>query len=246
MAAASRTMAHDEARRASSSGLSSPSAVIGTIRPSPKVMLPSTRTARRRIFRAGVLSRRWAEDRANAPACGQHRGHRQRAGLRHVPGQHRERPPGGGEAEVGVHRAAEQLGVVRDDQDRARHHERDQGPAHPVHPDHAQGQRAGQAHDDHRDQGRRRDPGSQRSAAQLVESVRGQPDGQEERQHGGDQTAGLHPRRERGADHRVGQVPGRVRRVQQRPPVPPAPRSRRVIGRPSILTVLRSRHACPT
>src|ERR1700722_11622419 len=49
-AAASRTMTHDAARRASSSGLSSPSAVIGTIRPSPKVMLPSTRTARRRMF----------------------------------------------------------------------------------------------------------------------------------------------------------------------------------------------------
>ena len=32
-------------------------------------MLPSTRTARRRMFRAGVLSRRWAADRANAPAA---------------------------------------------------------------------------------------------------------------------------------------------------------------------------------
>ena len=49
--------------------LSSPSAVTGTTRPSPNVMLPSTRTARRRMSRAGVLSRRWARDRKNAPAA---------------------------------------------------------------------------------------------------------------------------------------------------------------------------------
>ena len=73
MAAASSTMAHDADRRASSSGISRLSAVIGAVRPSAKVMLPSTRTARRRMFRAGVLSSRWAADRANAPTAAQRR-----------------------------------------------------------------------------------------------------------------------------------------------------------------------------
>ena len=86
--------------------------------------------------------------------------------------------------------------------------------------------------DGHGHQHRRRDPGLQRAAVQLVERMRGQADGEEERDQRGQQAGKADLRGERGADDHVGQVPGRVRRMQQRPPVPPSARARRVVGGP--------------
>ncbi|HXL94437.1 MAG TPA: hypothetical protein VN969_36355 [Streptosporangiaceae bacterium] len=60
-------IAQELARSARSSGRISTSAVRLTTRPSAKVIVPSTAVARRRMLRAGVLSRRCAADSASAP-----------------------------------------------------------------------------------------------------------------------------------------------------------------------------------
>ena len=78
---------------------------------------------------------------------------------------------------------------------------------------------------------RARDRGAQRSAVELVERVGADPDGEEEGEHvcsrGGRRRPG--PTRHDPIDD-VREVPQRVRRVQQRPPVAQLPVARRNVG----------------
>ncbi len=55
-----------------------------------------------------------------------HRGEAEVLRLGEVGGEHRERSPRGGKAGIGVEAAAEQFGVVADDEQRSDHQERDQ------------------------------------------------------------------------------------------------------------------------
>ena len=67
-----------------------------------------------------------------------------------------------------------------------------------------------------------RDGGAQRPAVQLVQAVRGDAHRQPERGQRRHQPAGVELRGEGRADRDVGQVPGRVRQVQERDVVAPA------------------------
>ena len=170
---------------------------------------------------------------ASAASRGEDRRHGEPPGLRRVGGQHRERAPGGGEAEVGVDDPAEQLGVVGDD--------KEHGPTTmngssaqptlatpttpsataPARPTTVTATRAGA--------GIRVCSGrpfssssawaarpTARKKAISVASSGGQAD----------------LRGQRGADDDVGEVPGRVRRMQQGPPVAPSARARGVVRGP--------------
>ena len=73
-----------------------------------------------------------------------------------------------------------------------------------------------------------RNRGAQRAAVQLVECMGRDADGEEEREQRRDEAPAVGVRRERRADDDVREVPRRVRRVKQRPPVAPAARARGV------------------
>ena len=72
---------------------------------------------------------------------------------------------------------------------------------------------------------------AQRPPVQLVEGVRADPDGEGERGDGGAEPVPGDDRRQAAADDDVGQMPGRVGRMQQRHVVPPAAALQRVPGR---------------
>ena len=72
------------------------------------------------------------------------------------------------------------------------------------------------------DQYRGGNTGAEGAAVEFVERVGGEPHGEEEGQERGEQPGQLDAWGQRGADHHIRQVPGRVRGVQQGPPVPPS------------------------
>src|SRR5207248_8387554 len=80
------------------------------------------------------------------------------------------------------------------------------------------------------DEDRRRDPRPERTAVQLVESVRADAEAEEEGRHRQREPCSLDVRGEGRADDDVAQVPGRVRQVEQRHVVAPAAGSERVEG----------------
>ena len=71
-------------------------------------------------------------------------------------------------------------------------------------------------------------PGIEVRSVQLVQCVRTDPDGEKEREQRCGQAVEAHDRRSGDADRDVGQVPHRVGRVQDRPPVAPAAAADRV------------------
>src|SRR3982074_3387539 len=80
-----------------------------------------------------------------------------------------------------------------------------------------------------------RGAGAPGPAVGLVEQVRGDADGEEKGEQRGQQPAAVDPRRQRRPDHHVGEVPGGVGRVEQRPPLPESAAPRRVERRPPVL-----------
>ena len=194
-----------------------------------------------------------AADRGHAPPDGSHLGRqvplrkaqeagergrehcseRDPLGHREVADEQRERPPVEAEPDIGVERAAEQLEVVGDDDERADSDERGQprrvgdravDAEHDGTPD-----RDG-AQPDERAVG---DPRLQRVPFQLVERVRSDSDREEKRGERDQQPVDLEVRREGGSDHDVREMPQRVRRMQQRQVVAPAARLERIERRPA-------------
>ena len=151
---------------------------------------------------------------------------------RGVAANQREAAPGEAEPQVGVEATAEELEVVRNDEEQPDGDEEDQP-----------GLERDRAHEADAAGGRNRhgcepdehpvgDARAQRTTAQLVERVGSDADGEGE---GGDGCTEPSPRddgSEAAADHDVGEVPGRVRQVQERDVVTPAARLERVPGRP--------------
>ena len=161
-----------------------------------------------------------------------HRGHTHVGGLREGRRQHRERPPRQREPQVRVERAAEQLQVVGHHEERAGDDE-DAEPGRDLdHAVDAERDGAREPRDGHGDEHGARDSRAERTPVQLVERVRREPHRQEERQQGLPQPSQLHVGGERGTDHDVGEMPQRVRGVQQGPPVPPPAGRHRVEGGP--------------
>ena len=95
------------------------------------------------------------------------------------------------------------------------------------HPDDAQGDGAGKAGGSGGGEEPAGDRGAQRPAVELVEGVGAHPHGEEEGEEGGCEAAAVEVGREGCADGDVREVPQRVGRVKQDPPVGPrAPRRR--------------------
>ena len=138
-----------------------------------------------------------------------------------------------------MERAAEQLEVVRDDDERPDGDERRQPGRvgdRAVDPE-----RDGASDRDHAqpDQGTVGDPGLQRVAFQLVEGMRSDADGEEEGRERDQKPVGLEMRRQGGANRDVREVPERVRRVEQRQVVPPTARLQCVEGRAALAQARR-------
>ena len=128
--------------------------------------------------------------------------------------------------------ATEELQVVRHDEEDADQDERQQADADAADTCEAERDGAKQAHCGRPDQDRVRYAGLERPAPELVQGVRRHAERKQERQQRGAEPDGVEGRRQGGADHDVGKVPGGVRRVQQRDPVPaPAPRPGRIESR---------------
>jgi len=123
----------------------------------------------------------------------------------------------------------EELSVVGHDEEGSEDDEGDEDEAHLGHPDDAEDHGAGEANGGDGHEGAARDGGAQGPTVEFVDGVGGHPDGEEEGQEGGDQTRRLDSGGETGSDHDVGEVPGGVGRVEQGPPVAPAPAPRRVV-----------------
>ena len=81
------------------------------------------------------------------------------------------------------------------------------------------------------DQVARVEPRAKRAPVQLVQGVGRDPDGEEESDQGREQAGDMDRRGEAGTDHDIGQVPCRVRRVQDEPPVAPTASASGIEGR---------------
>ena len=123
-----------------------------------------------------------------------------------------------------------QLEVVAGHEQGAGDDERRQQRRHLDRAEHADRDRAHESAGRECDQRPAAQAGPERPAVELVERVCADPDGEKERAERGRQTVGVHDRRGRRAQGDVAQVPGRVRRVEQRDEVPPAPGTQRIEG----------------
>jgi len=103
----------------------------------------------------------------------------------HIRGEHGDRAPGSAAEVLCIRPPNISALLTRFHQHRARHHERDQRPAHPYHfsepPSTSAPSRPAATQ---RRPGRRRVARSALPAAELVEGVRGQPDREDSREHG--------------------------------------------------------------
>src|SRR5262249_2812600 len=140
--------------------------------------------------------------------------------------------PGEWEADVGVER---ELEVVGRDEHRADDDEREQPPAPRARCADADRTRAGERYDGDHDEDGRRDPRAQRAALELVQRVSGYAEREEEREERPGQPVQVEVGCECRADGDIGEVPERVRRVQQRHVVPPAAALERVERGPYFL-----------
>src|ERR1035437_701725 len=119
--------------------------------------------------------------------------------------------------------AAQQLQVVREIEQDSNCDAWEKPRAHPGQPGDPEADGTDQSKRGHR----RQDPawyfGSEWASLELVERVRGDSDREEEGQQGGDELDAVDRWGEAGADQNVGKVPGRVRRMEDRPNVAPPP-----------------------
>ncbi len=127
-----------------------------------------------------------------------------------------------------MHDPTQQFEVVPEHEERAHRDEDQESRAGAAHARNAEYQRAHQGDRGDGDEDAARYACVQWSSVHLVERVRGDPDGEEEPDDGRGEPETVCVRRERGADDDVREVPGRVRRMQDGPPVAPAPGTRRV------------------
>ena len=130
--------------------------------------------------------------------------------------------------------SAKELKVVGDDQQRTKDQEGDEGPTDTGYSGDTESNRCGQPHngDGHERPGG--DVCPEGAAVQFVERVRRQPHGEEERQERGHQPRHVDARCKAGADDDVGQMPCRVRGMEQGPPIAPAAGPGGVEGRSSF------------
>jgi len=146
-----------------------------------------------------------------------------------------------------VHPTTQQLQVVRKDEQDARRHERQQAWADDEHTGDSQTDRAGESEDRRRPKRGRGQLRLQRPSAQLVEGMGGDADRKKESEESGGEPPQIERRGEAGADHNVGEVPRRIRRMQDRPHVaPPTAVPRRVIGRRQVRRRIRHGACGPT
>jgi hypothetical protein len=162
----------------------------------------------------------------------EHRGQVQALGLDEVADEYRKRAPCRREPEIGVDPSAEELEVVTQNQERADHDEREESGADDRHADESERGGRQEAAGTERDEPSIWNGGVQRVAVQLIERMGRNTDGKEKGEERRDEMRAVGSWREARADDHVGQVPGRIRGVQQRPPVAPPARPRRVEGRP--------------
>ena len=118
--------------------------------------------------------------------------------------------------------AAEELDVVRHDDERPENDEREEQRS----PGEGCGETDGGGAPDRRGCEHHQDPvgdrGPQRASVELVERMRADPEREEERGETPEQSLDGKGRCERCADHDIGQMPERVGRVEQRDVVAPA------------------------
>ena len=166
----------------------------------------------------------------------------QSLGRREVRRQHRKRAPHRGEPEVRMKCAAEELQVVGHDDERADGDEEREPPRRAGR--HGKPDRAGRRdrEDRERDENGPGDPGAKRPSVQLVERVRADAHGEQERERRPAEQAPFQLRRERRADRDIGEVPERVRRVEQRHVVAPAAGRERVERGPRAAAHARRPH----
>ena len=139
--------------------------------------------------------------------------------------------------------AAEQLEVVAQHEQWTDHDEHEQSGSDRGHADEAERARDQQTTGSEPDEPSGRNRGAQRPAVQLVECVGRDADGEEEREQRPDEAYAVGVRCKRRADDDVREVPRRIRRVKQRPPIAPAPRApRRTPAAPCSAVRLPSPH----
>ena len=139
--------------------------------------------------------------------------------------------------------APEEFEVVARHQDGAHDDEGHKPESHPGHAGDAEGDGRGQGGPRRYPQDAIGDTGAQRVTVNLIERMGGDADGEEEGEERGDQAGGVGVRGQAAAEDDVGEMPRRVGRMEDRPPVAPPARPGGVEGGPP----LRLRHAsCPT
>ena len=171
-----------------------------------------------------MLSERCAVDSQKRGPRREQRRDSKRLDLGVVRREDRERSPGGGEDDVGVETAAEQLEVVAKGEGDAHGDEHRQTGPDSREPDHAERDGPSQAAGGGSDEEPARDGGTERSAVELIEGVGAHADGEQEGEEGCGEPADVEAGSDGGADGDVGEVPERVGRVEEHPPVgPPTP-----------------------
>ena len=210
-ATASATIAADRARSAASFPAISVSRVTGSRLPSASSIVPETEATLRRRRRTGTREPPLRVARQGCEGRGEDRLDTEPLGAGEVGGQERERAPGEREPDVGVQAPAEELEVVREDEDRPGCDEREQPEVERDRAGDPDPDRGGDRHAGQPRQRRPGDPRAERTAAQLVERVGADPDREEEGGEGRAEPSRVPGRGERRADHDVAQVPERVR-----------------------------------
>ncbi len=181
---------------------------------------------------ANVIRERPLREREeHAEGGGQHGCDADLAGDRRVAADDREAAPGEPEPEVGVKATAEELEVVGEHEKGADGHEEGDPGLERDRAGDPDGARSGDRDGCEPHEHRARDARAQRPPPKLVQGVGADPDREPESGDRGAKPPPGHDRGEAAADHHVREVPGRVRRMQQRHVVAPAAGLERVPGR---------------
>ena len=206
-------------RRAASGAASRSSLSTGAVLPSRSVSIPSTRSTSRRTRRAACDSRRCATEVTVAQAAAISIAALDRSGLRDERGDEGEGAPREREPELGVDCAAEELEVVRGDEERAEDDERNEPGGRRCGDSEPDRARSGGRDEGDTEQRPPRDRRAEWSSVELVERVRSEPEGEEERKHGEREHRPVHLGREAAAHDDVAEMPRGVGRVEERKPV---------------------------
>src|SRR5207249_3185794 len=154
-------------------------------------------------------------------------------------GERGERPPPDREPQIRMEGAVEPFKVVSERDEHAHDDEREHPPRHQDRAVEADHGRAAQPDQRDRHEHGRGDRGPERSPVQLVEGVRTQTDRAEEGEHGPREVPEVDVGNRARADHDVGEVPHRVRRVEQGHVIAPSSTWQSVEGRPLPLRTHR-------